>query len=75
MANSSYLTEVVEPLVVDWVSKQIGIDLHPRILLVGRRTDGIPVHFMFDGVSDDGKVGLLVSTSHTLTWWGKETSH
>lgn len=58
MANSSYLTKVVEPFVVDWVSKQIGIDLHPRRLLVGRRTDGIPVHFTFDGVSDDGKVGL-----------------
>src|SRR5215216_7975935 len=75
MANSSYLTKVVEPLVVDWVSKQIGIDLHPGRLLVGRRTDGIPVHFMFDGVSDDGKVGLLVSTSHTLKPGGARKLH
>ena len=75
MANSAYLTKVVEPFIVEWVSKQIGIDLHPRKLRVGRRTDGTPVHFMFDGVSNDGNVGLLVSTSHTLKPGGARKLH
>jgi hypothetical protein len=36
MANSSYLTKVVEPFIVEWVSKQIGIDLRPGKIIVGR---------------------------------------
>lgn len=75
MANSSYLTKVVEPFIVAWVSEQIGVTLQPRKIRVGRRTDSTPVHFMFDGVSEDGKVGLLVSTSHTLKPGGARKLH
>jgi hypothetical protein len=66
MANSSYLSKVVEPFVVQWVSAEIGVDLKPQRVAVGTTMHGRMVHFMFDGVSEDGKTGLLVSTSHTL---------
>jgi hypothetical protein len=65
MANSTYLKKVVEPFVVEWVSKRIRRKLNPEQVVVGPRTDGTHVHFAFDGVSKDGQVGLLVSTSLT----------
>ncbi|OGS08350.1 MAG: hypothetical protein A2270_08100 [Elusimicrobia bacterium RIFOXYA12_FULL_51_18] len=75
MADSSYLIRVVEPFVVNWVSKKIGIPLRPRKIPVGKKMDGANAHFAFDGVSDDGKVGLLVSTSHTLKPGGTRKLH
>ena len=75
MADSTYLTQVVEPFVVDWVSQRIGIKLQPRQVVIGPRTDGTLVHFAFDGVSDDGKTGLLVSTSLTVKPGGTRKLH
>lgn len=66
MADSTYLKHVVEPFVVKWVSERIQVPLTPRQIAVGPRMDGVPVHFAFDGVSEDGEVGLLVSTSHSV---------
>jgi hypothetical protein len=66
MADTTYLKEVVEPFVASWVSERIGVSLKPRRIPVGPRSDGTPVHFEFDGVSDDGRTGLLVSTGQTL---------
>jgi hypothetical protein len=66
MANSIYLAQTVEPFIVDWVSRRIGIALHLGRVVVGPRMDGTPVHFAFDGVSEDGRAGLLVSTNLTV---------
>ncbi len=75
MANSTFLTKTVEPFVVTWVSERIGHILHPRKVFVGQNTDGSPVHFNFDGVSEDKKTGLLVSTSLTLKPGGVRKLH
>jgi hypothetical protein len=42
---------------------------------VGSRIDGELVHFEFDGVSADGRVGALVSTSHTVKPGGTRKLH
>jgi hypothetical protein len=75
MANSSYLKNVVEPFIVQWVSRRIGLMFQPRRFPVGLRTDGTLVHFEFDGVSEDGRTGLLVSTSHTVKPGGTRKLH
>jgi hypothetical protein len=75
VANSAYLTKVVEPFIVEWVSQRIGVELKPKRLPVGPRTDGTVVHFDFDGVSEDGRTGLLVSTSHTIKTGGVRKLH
>lgn len=75
MADSSYLNRVVEPFVVQWVSQRIGVPLTKRRVAVGPRTDGTLVRFEFDGVSEDGKVGLLVSTSLTVKPGGTRKLH
>jgi len=75
MANTTYLTHVVEPHIVRWLSDRIGIPLEHREVPVGPRTDGELVHFKFDGVSRDGQVGALVSTSHTVKPGGTRKLH
>ena len=75
MADSTYLKHTVEPFIVEWVSRRIGIELKPKQVVVGLRTDGTMVHFSFDGVSGTGKVGLLVSTSLTVKPGGTRKLH
>ena len=75
MADSTYLKNVVEPFIVQWVSRRIGVTLQPRRFPVGTRTDGTPAHFVFDGVSDDRQTGLLVSTSLTMKPGGTRKLH
>ena len=75
MADSTYLKNVVEPFIAQWVSRRIGVTLQPRRFPVGPRTDGTPAHFEFDGVSEDGKTGLLVSTSNTVKPGGTRKLH
>ncbi len=48
-----------------WVSEKIGQPLQAKKVDVGERLDGSTVQFAFDGVSEDGKTGVLVSTSLT----------
>jgi hypothetical protein len=66
MANSCYLTNSVEPYIVDWVARQIGIKLERKKVVVGTNENGSPVSFEFDGVSVDNEIGLLVSSSGTI---------
>ena len=66
MADTTYLKEVVQPFITHWVSERIGVTLNPKVVPVGPRTDGTPVHYEFDGVSKDGRIGLLVSTCQTV---------
>jgi len=75
MANTQYLTQIVEPFVVQWVSNRLGIPLKPLRLEVSPRTDGSMVHFCFDGVSDDQMTALLVSTSYTVKPGGTRKLH
>lgn len=75
MADSSYLRRVVEPFIVQWVSRRIGVALQAQCSPVGPRTDGTVVQFEFDGVSEDGQTGLLVSTSHTVKPGGTRKLH
>lgn len=75
MADSTYLKTIVEPFIAQWVSRRIGVELRPRCFPVGKRKDGTTVSFHFDGVSDDGQTGLLVSTSHTLKTGGTRKLH
>jgi len=75
MADSSYLTKIVEPFVVDWISRHIGTTLTPQQVVVGPRTDGTLVQFAFDGVSVDRQTGLLVSTSQTVKPGGLRKLH
>jgi hypothetical protein len=66
MADSTYLRQVIEPFIVEWVSRRIGVVMQSRRFPVGPRADGPHVHFEFDGVSHDGKIGLLVSAGLTV---------
>jgi hypothetical protein len=75
MANTSYLKSVVEPYVVRWLSDRIGVPLKQRRVPIGPRIDGEYVHFEFDGVSDDGEVGVLASTSQTVKPGGTRKLH
>jgi hypothetical protein len=75
MANSSHIKFVVEPFIVDWVSRRIGIGLSPQQIVVGPRMDGTPVKFSFDGVSKDRQIGLLVSASQTVKPGGVRKLH
>lgn len=63
MANTTYLKKIVEPFLLEWAGKKIGVALEPRKVVVGHRMDGSPVQFEFDGVSEDGMVGVCVSAS------------
>ena len=63
MANTSYLKGEVEEFLRNWTSKRIGVSLERRKVCVGKSNDGRDVHFEFDGVSDDGKIGLCISSS------------
>jgi len=75
MADSTYLKNVVEPFIVQWVSRRIGVALQPGRFPIGPRTDGTMIHFEFDGVSEDGRTGLLVSTSMTVKPGGTHKLH
>lgn len=66
MADTSYLTQTVEPFIVNWVAQKVGMPLGPTRVPVGKTMDGRPVEFAFDGVSADRSVDLLVSTSYTV---------
>ena len=63
MANTSYLKKVVEPYLLDWASRQIGVPLKPAKVVVGQDSEGRDVRFAFDGVSEDGTIGVCVSAS------------
>jgi hypothetical protein len=75
VADSTYLKTIVEPFVVSWVSTRIGLKLLPQRMPVGPRQDGTPVHFVFDGVSPDGKTALLVSAGYTVKAGGTRKLH
>ncbi len=75
MADSTYLKEVVQPFITRWVSERIGVTLKPRDVPVGPRADGSLVHFEFDGVSDDERTAVLVSTSLTVKPGGTRKLH
>lgn len=63
MADTSYLKNIVQPYLLEWTAKKVGTPLEPARVVIGKRGDGGPVRFEFDGVSDDGSVGVLVSAS------------
>lgn len=63
MADTTYLKKTVEPFLLEWAAQQIGVVLEPRKVVVGHRMDGSSVHFKFDGVSEDGTIGVCVSAS------------
>ncbi len=75
MANTQYFKHVVEPHLVRWLGERLAISLKPRKVPVGRRADGQWVSFAFDGVSDDGQVGVLASATHTLKPGGTRKLH
>lgn len=75
MANTSYLKYVVEPFIAKWVSQKIGLELRPRRVAIGKNMEGKWVHFSFDGVSEDGNVGLLISSSQTVKPGGTRKLH
>ena len=75
MADSTYLKNVVEPFVAEWVSQKVGVPLSRRRVPVGPRLNGTVVHFEFDGVSSCGDVGLLVSTTQTVKPGGTRKLH
>ena len=63
MADTSYLRNTVEPYLLNWLSAKIGQPLEPAKVVVGQDTDGRPVRFAFDGVSNDGTIGVCISAS------------
>lgn len=63
MADTSYLKRVVEPYLVNWVSRRLGTTFTPGREFVGKSSNGERVHYAFDGVSEDGKIGVCVSAS------------
>lgn len=75
MVDTQYLKQAVEPFIVSWVSQHIGIPLQKKRVTVGARMDGTIVHFEFDGVSENGDIGVLVSASHTVKPGGTRKLH
>ena len=63
MANTTYLKKTVEPYLLEWTRKQIGVPLVKKRVVVGPDSEGRPVSFEFDGVSEDGTVGVCISAS------------
>jgi len=63
MADTSYLTRVVEPHLVRWAAEKKGVRLAKRSVVVGQDANGHDVCFEFDGVSADGKTGVCASAS------------
>ncbi len=63
MADTTYLSKVVEPFLRNWAGTKLGVVLEERKVVVGQDTEGNPIGFKFDGVSDDGKVGVCISAS------------
>ena len=63
MADTLYLKRVVEPYLVNWVSRRLGTTFTPGREFVGKSSNGERVHYAFDGVSEDGKIGVCVSAS------------
>ncbi len=63
MADTSYLKKVVEPYLLSWTSKEIHVALAKKRVVVGPDSEGQPVSFEFDGVSEDGTVGVCISAS------------
>ncbi|MBN2594503.1 MAG: hypothetical protein JXA81_13425 [Sedimentisphaerales bacterium] len=63
MADTSYLKKTVEPFLLRWTAQQIDVELKPCKVVVGHAMDGSSVRFEFDGVSDDGTVGICISAS------------
>ena len=63
MANTSYLIKVVEPYLLNWTAQKIGIPLEKKKVVVGEDSEGRSVSYQFDGVSEDGEVGVCISAS------------
>ncbi|MCJ7543599.1 MAG: hypothetical protein MUP47_03370 [Phycisphaerae bacterium] len=63
MANTSYLRKVVEPFLLKWTAEKIGVPLESARVIVGRDSNDRPIRFAFDGVSEDGSVGVCISAS------------
>lgn len=63
MADTSYILKFVEPRMRDWVAQKIGTPLYKRKIAVGKNSDNREVRFEFDGVSEDGRVGVCISAS------------
>jgi len=63
MANTTYLKKTVEPYLLEWTSKQISMPLVKKQVVVGKDSAGRPVSFEFDGMSEDGTVGVCISAS------------
>lgn len=63
MANTQYLKEKVEPFLRNWASIQLGVQLEKKKVQVGVNSVGNPVFVQFNGVSDDGTVGVCISAS------------
>ncbi len=63
MANTSYLRKVVGPYLLEWTARQIGVHLAEKRVVVGYDSDESPVPYRFDGVSEDGTVGVCVTAS------------
>ena len=63
MADTTYLRRSVEPYLINWAGKRLGTTLKPVKEFVGKNSNGEPVHYEFDGVSEDGTIGVCVSAS------------
>lgn len=65
MANTSYLTRVVEPYLINWVASKVDAKLTKKNLVVGQSSDHKDVCFEFDGVSADEKIVVCASASRS----------
>ena len=65
MANMSIVTNVVEPLMIEWVSSQVGMPLSKRKVPIGKNSAKQTIHFDFDGISVDGAIACLASSSNS----------
>jgi hypothetical protein len=65
MADMSYVTKVIEPKMIAWVSIQVEQTLTKKTIQVGINSKNKPVHFEVDGISPDEKIICLASTSNS----------
>src|SRR6476660_10093950 len=66
MADSTYITKTVEPLLVSWVGSELGEELFKSREKLGTGASGSSVSFEFDGVNEARTVGVLASASKSM---------
>ena len=65
MADTSYITSVIEPAMIKYVSDKLSVTLRKRKVAVGKIENNYTIHFEVDGMSDDNEIACFASSSNS----------